>query len=305
MHGVDLHTHSNISDGTLSPEQLVHAAIEKGIHTLALTDHDTMDGLVLAQKAAENNALKIISGVEISSQWSRPSTKKSYGVHVVALNMQNPAPLNKLLEQQKIIRAERAKQMILTEFPYTSYAEFVKNPKNNSFAKSSEEVEKAYAQAFDLYATEKYDESKALVESALEKYPKDALVPKFSLLNAFNSGKIAGKEIMILQLEQIALNYARTVEGQKAIEMLKYLKSDLVLETTDQEGNKLNNTPQNLQNPTQQNQIPDPPQSGKFNSSSPQSPTESRMNSGIGAPSDSERPQAAAASGEVQELKIK
>lgn len=201
--------------------------------------------------------------------------------------------------------AERAKQMILTEFPYTSYAEFVKNPKNNSFAKSSEEVEKAYAQAFDLYATEKYDESKALVESALEKYPKDALVPKFTLLNAFNSGKIAGKEIMILQLEQIALNYARTVEGQKAIEMLKYLKSDLVLETTDQEGNKLNNTPQNLQNPSQQNQIPDPPQSGKFNSSSPQSPTESRMNSGIGAPSDSERPQAAAASGEVQELKIK
>ncbi len=111
MEGIDLHTHSNISDGTLSPEQLVHAAIEKGIHTLALTDHDTMDGLVLAQKAAENNALKIISGVEISSQWSRPSTKKSYGVHVVALNMQNPAPLNKLLEQQKIIRAERAKQI--------------------------------------------------------------------------------------------------------------------------------------------------------------------------------------------------
>ncbi len=111
MEGIDLHTHSNISDGTLSPEQLVHAAIEKGIHTLALTDHDTMDGLVLAQKAAENNALKIISGVEISSQWSRPSTKKSYGVHVVALNMQNPAPLNELLEQQKIIRAERAKQI--------------------------------------------------------------------------------------------------------------------------------------------------------------------------------------------------
>ncbi|MDY6524733.1 PHP domain-containing protein [Acinetobacter faecalis] len=111
MEGIDLHTHSNISDGTLSPEQLVHAAIEKGIQTLALTDHDTMDGLVLAQQAVENNALKIISGVEISSQWSRPSTKKSYGVHVVALNMQNPAPLNELLEQQKIIRAERAKQI--------------------------------------------------------------------------------------------------------------------------------------------------------------------------------------------------
>ncbi|WP_163121343.1 PHP domain-containing protein [Acinetobacter portensis] len=111
MEGIDLHTHSNISDGTLSPEQLVHAAIEKGIHTLALTDHDTMDGLILAEQAVKDAQIKIISGVEISSQWSRPATKKSYGVHVVALNMQNPAPLQALLEQQKKIRAERAKQI--------------------------------------------------------------------------------------------------------------------------------------------------------------------------------------------------
>lgn len=108
MQGVDLHTHSNISDGTLSPELLVQAALEKGIHTLALTDHDSMDGLVLAEKVAKNQPIQIISGVEISSQWSRPSTKKSYGVHVVALNMQSPDALHKLLEQQKMIRAERA-----------------------------------------------------------------------------------------------------------------------------------------------------------------------------------------------------
>lgn len=111
MQGVDLHTHSNISDGTLSPEQLVLAAIEKGIHTLALTDHDTMDGLQLAEKVAIDLPLTIISGVEISSQWSRPATQKSYGVHIVALNMQNPEPLQILLEQQKQIRAIRAKQI--------------------------------------------------------------------------------------------------------------------------------------------------------------------------------------------------
>jgi len=111
MQGVDLHTHSNISDGTLSPEQLVHAAVEKGIHTLALTDHDSMDGLKLAEKIAQNLPLHIISGVEISSQWSRPATKKNYAVHVVALNMQNPQPLLVLLEQQKQIRAIRAKQI--------------------------------------------------------------------------------------------------------------------------------------------------------------------------------------------------
>ncbi|WP_216937508.1 MULTISPECIES: PHP domain-containing protein [unclassified Acinetobacter] len=111
MHGVDLHTHSNISDGTLTPSQLVEAAIEKSVHTLALTDHDTMDGLELAQEAAKNHEIKIISGVEISSQWSRPATQKNYGVHIVALNMQNPEPLQKALQQQKIIRAERSKQI--------------------------------------------------------------------------------------------------------------------------------------------------------------------------------------------------
>ncbi|MGA9212627.1 tetratricopeptide repeat protein [Kaistella sp.] len=135
--------------------------------------------------------------------------------------------------------ADRAKQMILTEYPYTSYAEFVRNPKNNSFSQSDEEVEKLYAQAFDLYDKEKYDESKTLIDVALEKYPKDALVPKFSLLNAFNSGKTAGKEIMILQLEQIALNYAKTPEGEKAREMLKYLKSDLEVEKLDDQGNTI------------------------------------------------------------------
>ncbi|WP_374665964.1 PHP domain-containing protein [Acinetobacter sp.] len=111
MQGVDLHTHSNISDGTLSPEQLVRAAREIGIHTLALTDHDTMDGLTEAEGMASDLGIRLISGVEISSQWSRPATKKNYSVHIVALNMQHPAPLQALLEQQKQIRAVRAKQI--------------------------------------------------------------------------------------------------------------------------------------------------------------------------------------------------
>lgn len=109
MQGIDLHTHSNISDGTLSPELLVQAAIDVNLHMLALTDHDTMDGLQRAKIAAQGHDLNIISGAEISSQWSRPSTKKSYGVHIVALNMQDEAPIFEALEQQKRIRAQRAK----------------------------------------------------------------------------------------------------------------------------------------------------------------------------------------------------
>ena len=166
MQGVDLHTHSNISDGTLSPEQLVHAAVEKGIHTLALTDHDSMDGLKLAEKIAQNLPLHIISGVEISSQWSRPATKKNYALHVVALNMQNPQPLLALLEQQKQIRAIRAKQICDLLIPLIGediYADVIAKVDNipdrvtrTHIAKTL--VEKAYVsrpqQAFDKYIKE-------------------------------------------------------------------------------------------------------------------------------------------------------
>ncbi|RKG45536.1 PHP domain-containing protein [Acinetobacter cumulans] len=166
MLGVDLHTHSNISDGTLSPEQLVQAAHEIGIHTLALTDHDTMDGLNLAEKVAQEFGMRLISGVEISSQWSRPATKKSYGVHVVALNMQNPAPLLELLEQQKHIRAVRAKQICDLLIPLIGediYADVIAKVDNvpdrvtrTHIAKTL--VEKGYVsraqQAFDKYIKE-------------------------------------------------------------------------------------------------------------------------------------------------------
>ena len=45
MQAIDLHVHSNRSDGTLSPTQLVDYAMEKGLSAFALTDHDTIDGL--------------------------------------------------------------------------------------------------------------------------------------------------------------------------------------------------------------------------------------------------------------------
>ena len=178
--------------------------------------------------------------------------------------------------------SERAKNMILSDFPYTSYAEFVKNPKSNAFLKSTPEVEGAYKQAYDLFAQEKFEDSKTVIAQTIEKYPKDALVPKFALLNAFNTGKTAGKEIMILQLEQIALNYSKTPEGEKAKEMLNYLKSDLTMEMTDNSGNKIEQVPQQQvvsqpvrtggkENPVQQMQ-PGQPGDPDPNDKNPQEP---------------------------------
>jgi len=140
--------------------------------------------------------------------------------------------------------AEKAKQLILARYPYTSYAEFVKNPKNKDFNKSTADVEKLYADAYKLYENEKFAESSAIIDKAIDDNAKDALIPKFYLLNAYNAGKTAGKEIMILQLEQIVLNYGNTPEGIKAKELLKYLKSDAKLELTDDAGNAVSEKPQ-------------------------------------------------------------
>lgn len=162
--------------------------------------------------------------------------------------------------------AERAKKIILEKYPYTSYAEFVKNPRKAEFTTSDTEVQNKYTDAFKLYEEGKYEDSKKLIDEALQKYPKDVLVPKFTLLQAFNTGKIAGKEIMILQLEQIMLNYPKTPEGAKAKQMLEYLKSDLKVEQFDANGNPLN-TP--VSEPKNQNATPlkQNPASNKENNS--------------------------------------
>lgn len=123
MMGVDLHMHSHFSDGELSPVELMQLAQQKQIHTLALTDHDTMDGNIFAAQHAQKLGLNFIYGVEISSFWQRPSTQRQHGVHIVALNMQNFVPMQQLLERQQQQRAERAlliceklQQILKTDF---------------------------------------------------------------------------------------------------------------------------------------------------------------------------------------------
>ena len=64
---VDLHVHSNVSDGTLSPASVVKHASEVGVKVMALTDHDTVDGIKEAQKAAEEYGILMIPGIEISA----------------------------------------------------------------------------------------------------------------------------------------------------------------------------------------------------------------------------------------------
>lgn len=66
MKFVDLHVHSNASDGTLTPSEVVALAVEKDLAAIALTDHDTIDGLSEAQTAAAGLPIEIIPGIELS-----------------------------------------------------------------------------------------------------------------------------------------------------------------------------------------------------------------------------------------------
>ncbi len=63
---IDLHVHSYFSDGTKSPEELVRLASKTGVSALALTDHDTMDGVAQAQAVSAECDVEVIPGVEIS-----------------------------------------------------------------------------------------------------------------------------------------------------------------------------------------------------------------------------------------------
>jgi hypothetical protein len=176
---------------------------------------------------------------------------------------------------------DRAKQILLQDYPYTSYAEFARNPKNTTFVKSSSDVENNYKTAFALYESEKFPESQAIIDQTIQKNPKDALVPKLSLLNAFNAGKSSGKEVMILQLEQIVLNYAKTPEGIKAKEMLNYLKSDITMQPTDSQGNTMQQMAQQPQTPNGQNNVGIPQQGTQIqNDANPASMNNPMQNSG-------------------------
>ena len=71
---IDLHTHSDRSDGTMSPTQLVEHAVEVGIDVLAITDHDSFDGWEQASLAADESGLTLLRGIEISCRFAGEST---------------------------------------------------------------------------------------------------------------------------------------------------------------------------------------------------------------------------------------
>jgi len=106
MLNIDLHCHSNVSDGVLPPADVIARAAANGVHALALTDHDDVAGIAAAQTAADEAGLILIPGVEISVSWG------SQTVHIVGLRIDPAHPeLAAGLYDIRLGRIERAQRM--------------------------------------------------------------------------------------------------------------------------------------------------------------------------------------------------
>ncbi len=102
----DLHCHSTASDGVLSPAEVVKTAADAGVKVLALTDHDTMDGVDEAQQAAAQHNITLVRGLEVSVSWF------GYNVHIVGLGVdEDSEALQRGLQNIRDFRAWRAEEI--------------------------------------------------------------------------------------------------------------------------------------------------------------------------------------------------
>ena len=121
---VDLHCHTNLSDGSLPPRVLIQLAIDRKIDILAITDHDNIDCYREISEPAEN--LTLITGVEFSTVW------RNIGVHIVGLNMDlSNSELLKGIEFQTSAREQRAK-LIDKKLQHLGFEGCLEGAKRNS-----------------------------------------------------------------------------------------------------------------------------------------------------------------------------
>jgi predicted metal-dependent phosphoesterase TrpH len=103
---IDLHSHSNCSDGSATPAELIRLAASAGARAVAITDHDTIDGLREGRSAAEEAGIEFVAGVEISADF-QPGT-----MHILGYCFDpSSKELNHALEKLRLARRERNPQI--------------------------------------------------------------------------------------------------------------------------------------------------------------------------------------------------
>jgi 3',5'-nucleoside bisphosphate phosphatase len=108
---IDLHTHSTVSDGTLSPAGVIEAAVEASLDAVALTDHDSLRGWLEAAQAAGRLGIEFVPGVEISCRWY--AVEPAIPLHLLAYYVDPAhAALQAELARVRDAREHRAQRMV-------------------------------------------------------------------------------------------------------------------------------------------------------------------------------------------------
>ena len=114
---IDLHVHSNVSDGTETPTEVMQQAAAAGLGTVALTDHDSLDGWHEAGVEAQQLGITLIPGVELSTQIGRAS------VHLLGYlvdpNHDELCATMEEIRDSRLGRAERMVERIGADYPLT------------------------------------------------------------------------------------------------------------------------------------------------------------------------------------------
>ena len=107
MGKADLHIHTDASDGDCTPEEILQKAIEKGLETISITDHDTIKGYNEARKSELSNKIELLPGVEMSVRWGEKE------VHLLSYCFDpDDEDVNLLLLQQSGARRRRMARIV-------------------------------------------------------------------------------------------------------------------------------------------------------------------------------------------------
>ena len=106
---VDLHLHSTFSDGRYTPTMLVDEAVAKGIGVIAITDHDSWNGMAEAREAAKryDGRIRVLTGVELGTQYEDDA------VHILGYHVSMACePLHRKMDEMRHAREHRLYAML-------------------------------------------------------------------------------------------------------------------------------------------------------------------------------------------------
>ncbi|MEE8417380.1 MAG: PHP domain-containing protein [candidate division Zixibacteria bacterium] len=153
---IDLHIHTNASDGLFTPSEIVENSLKLGLGAISITDHDTVDGYAEATRIVDPEVMEVVPGVELSSNY------KGADIHILGyyIDHQNPEFVKKILKFRQY-RYERGENMVarLNEIGLNLSMDTVKTIAGNSSlgrphvadALLKEEFVQTYDEAFARY----------------------------------------------------------------------------------------------------------------------------------------------------------